>query len=84
MFLLKEAGHPKKDCAKKRNDDVKKANTTVELISTSKEEKQNIPLFQIEVEQLVIKKVMIGKEIGMKKVEAMIDTGATISTFFQD
>ncbi|EFX69465.1 hypothetical protein DAPPUDRAFT_228655 [Daphnia pulex] len=79
-FYCKGEGHIKRYCQKKKNDDEIQNNTTVAMISTSDEENhQEIPLLQIDVGQLLLEEVTIGKNTPTKKAEAVIDTGAAVS-----
>ncbi len=50
----------KRNCAKKREDDEKIASTTVGVIIKSEEDEEDIPLLQIDVQQLLMEKVVIG------------------------
>jgi co-chaperonin GroES (HSP10) len=62
-FYCKGEGHIKRYCQKKKNDDEIQNNTTVAMISTSDEENhQEIPLLQIDVGQLLLEEVTIGKK----------------------
>jgi co-chaperonin GroES (HSP10) len=62
-FYCKGEGHIKRYCQKKKNDGEIENNKTVAVISTSDEENhQEIPLLQIDVGQILLEEVKIGKK----------------------
>nr|CAH0112719.1 unnamed protein product [Daphnia galeata] len=83
-FYCKEDGHIKRCCPKKKIDDETQSNTqrntTVALMSTDDDEcDKEIPLLKIDVAQLLVENVTIGKDGDEKEIEAVIDTGAAVS-----
>nr|CAH0104289.1 unnamed protein product [Daphnia galeata] len=83
-FYCKEDGHIKRYCPKKKIDDETQSNTqrntTVALMSTSDDEcDKEIPLLKIDVAQLLVENVTIGKDGAEREIEAVIDTGAAVS-----
>jgi hypothetical protein len=83
-FYCKEDGHIKRYCPKKKIDDETQnntqRNTTVALMSTSDDEcEKEIPLLKIDVAQLLVENVTIGKDGAEREIEAVIDSGAAVS-----
>jgi hypothetical protein len=83
-FYCKEDGHIKRYCPKKKIEDETQSNTqrntTIALMSTSDDEcDKEIPLLKIDVAQLLVENVAIGKNGAEREIEAVIDTGAAVS-----
>jgi hypothetical protein len=83
-FYCKDDGHIKRYCPKKKIDDETQSNTqrntTVALMSTDDDEcDKEIPLLKIDVAQLLVENVTIGKDEAEREIEAVIDTGAAVS-----
>jgi late competence protein required for DNA uptake (superfamily II DNA/RNA helicase) len=83
-FYCKEDGHIKRYCPKKKIEDETQSNTqrntTIALMSTSDDAcDKEIPLLKIDVAQLLVENVTIGKNGAEREIEAVIDTGAAVS-----
>ena len=79
-FHCKGEGHIKRYCPTKKTEDEKQAATTIAMMSTADGEGNGeVPLLQIDVGQLLMERVMIGKEQPTTPTDAVIDTGAAVS-----